>query len=129
MFSKDLHCRHVKTRAHYSTLLHFNTQKICSCGKHCEKRRYCLLQQISPFLTMFSTLYGTYLSFLMHFKMSSAICFNLNQSKILSSGNGLVVVIEILVMKVWLIDCMAINTVSNMISYILVANALFFLYQ
>ena len=25
----------------------------------------------------------------MHFKMSSAICFNLDQSKILSSGNGL----------------------------------------
>ena len=25
----------------------------------------------------------------MHFKMSSAICFNLEQSKILSSGNGL----------------------------------------
>ena len=24
----------------------------------------------------------------MHFKMSSAICFNLDQSKILSSGNG-----------------------------------------
>ena len=27
--------------------------------------------------------------FEMHFKMSSAICFNLDQSKILSSGNGL----------------------------------------
>ena len=27
----------------------------------------------------------------MHFKMSSAICFNLDQSKILSSGNGLTV--------------------------------------
>ena len=25
----------------------------------------------------------------MHFEMSSAICFNLDQSKILSSGNGL----------------------------------------
>ena len=25
----------------------------------------------------------------MHFKVSSAICFNLDQSKILSSGNGL----------------------------------------
>ena len=38
---------------------------------------------------MFSILYGTYFSFQMHFKMSSAICFNLNQFKILSSGNGL----------------------------------------
>ena len=40
-----------------------------------------------PFLTMCSTLYGTYFSFQMDFKMSSAICFNLDQSKILSSGN------------------------------------------
>ena len=29
-------------------------------------------------------------SFEMHFKMSSAICFNLDQSKILSSGNELI---------------------------------------
>ena len=36
------------------------------------------------FLTVFSTLYDTYFSFQMHFKMS-AICFNLDQSKILSS--------------------------------------------
>ena len=34
---------------------------------------------------MFSTLYGTYFSFQMYFKMSSAICFNLNPSKILLS--------------------------------------------
>ena len=39
---------------------------------------------------MFSTLYGTYFSFQMHFKMSSAICFNLDHSKIFSSGNGLI---------------------------------------
>ena len=38
---------------------------------------------------MFSTLYDTYFSFQMHFKISSAICFNLEQSKILLSGNGL----------------------------------------
>ena len=38
---------------------------------------------------MFSTLYGTYFTFEMHFKMSYAICFNLDRSKILSSGNGL----------------------------------------
>ena len=38
---------------------------------------------------MFSTLYGTYFSFQMHFKMSSAIRFNVDLSKILSSGNGL----------------------------------------
>ena len=46
-------------------------------------------RQISPFVLMFSTLYGTYFSFQMHFEMSSAICFNLSQSNILSSGNGL----------------------------------------
>ena len=39
---------------------HFDALKIYSCGKHCEKRRHCLLQAMSPFLTMFSTLYGTY---------------------------------------------------------------------
>ena len=38
---------------------------------------------------MFSTQYDTYFSFQMRFKMSSAICFNLDQSKILSSDNGL----------------------------------------
>ena len=38
---------------------------------------------------MFSTLYGTYFPFWMQFKMSSAICFKLDQSKVLSSGNGL----------------------------------------
>ena len=38
---------------------------------------------------MISTLYGMYFSFEMHFKMSSAVCFNLDQSKILSSGSGL----------------------------------------
>ena len=37
---------------------------------------------------MFSTLYGTYFSFQMHFKMLSANCFNLDKSNI-SSGDGL----------------------------------------
>ena len=31
--------------------------------EHCEKRRNCLEQAISPFLTVFSTLYDTYFSF------------------------------------------------------------------
>ena len=68
---------------------HFDALTIYSSGKHCEKRRNFLLQAISPFLTMFSTLYGTYFSFSMHFKMSPAICFNLDQSKILLSVNGI----------------------------------------
>ena len=65
---------------------HFDTVKIYSCEKR-EKRRNCLSQAISPFLTMFPTQYGTHFLFQMHFKMSSAFCFNLDQSKILSSGN------------------------------------------
>ena len=68
---------------------HFDALTIYSCGKHCEKGRNCLEQAIIPFLTMFSTLYGTYFSFQMHFKLLSAICFNLYQFKILSSGNEL----------------------------------------
>ena len=44
---------------HYHTMPHFDALKIYSCGKHREKRRNCLEQPISPFLTMFSTLYGT----------------------------------------------------------------------
>ena len=74
---------------HNHTIQHFDAEKTLSCGKHCGKRRNCLQQANSPFLTMFSTLYVTYFSFEMHFKMSSTICINLNQSNILSSGNGL----------------------------------------
>ena len=75
----------------YYTIPHFDALKIYSCGKHCEKRRYCLLQAISSFLTMFSTLYGNHFPFKMHFNfnMSSANCFSLDQSKILLSGNRL----------------------------------------
>ena len=74
---------------HYHTMHHFDALKIFSCGKHCEKRRNCLEQAISLFLTMFSILYGAHFSFEIYFEMSSAICFNLDQSEILSSGNGL----------------------------------------
>ena len=38
---------------------------------------------------MLSTLYDTYFLLSMHLKMLSAISFNLDQSKIFSSGNGL----------------------------------------
>ena len=41
----------------------FDALDIYSFEKHCEKRRNCLEQAIFPFLTMFSTLYGTYCSF------------------------------------------------------------------
>ena len=68
---------------------HFDALKIYSCEKHCGKRGNYLSQAISPFLTMFPTLYDTHFSFQIHFKIASAICFNLDQSKILLSGNGL----------------------------------------
>ena len=47
----------------YHSILHFDPLKIYSCRKHCEKRRNCLLQAISPFLTMFSTPCGSYFPF------------------------------------------------------------------
>ena len=77
---------------HYLTIPHFDALKIYSCGKHCEKKGNYLFQAISPFLIMSSTLYGrpTYFQIQMNFKMSSAICFKLDQSKILSPGNGLI---------------------------------------
>ena len=40
---------------HYYTIPHFDALKIYNCRKHCEKRRNCLSQAISPFLAMFST--------------------------------------------------------------------------
>ena len=73
----------------YHTLPSFDALKIYGCGKHCEKRRNCLQQTISPFFTIFSTLHGPYFSFEIHFKMSSAIFSNLDQSEILSFGNEL----------------------------------------
>ena len=45
-----------KGLTHYHTMSHFDALTIYSCGKHCEERRNCLFQAISPFLTMFSTL-------------------------------------------------------------------------
>ena len=46
---------------------------------------------MSLFLTMFSTNYGTYFSLIMHFKILSAIFFNLDQSNILLSGKELTI--------------------------------------
>ena len=52
--------------SHYHTMLHFDAPKIYSCGKHFEKRRNCLQQAISPFLTMFLS----YIPLIFHFKCS-----------------------------------------------------------
>ena len=64
--------------------------------KHDGKRRNCSLRAISPFPTVFSKdLYCRHVKkpgqiAWEKVKMSSAICFNLDQSKFLSSGNGLI---------------------------------------
>ena len=44
---------------------------------------------------MFSSLYGTYFSFQMYFEVLSAVRFNLDQSKIWSSGNGLIATFQL----------------------------------
>ena len=48
-----------------------------------------LVQAISPLPTMFSTLSKTEIIIFVTFHLSSANAFNWDQSKILSSGNGL----------------------------------------
>ena len=48
----------------------------------------------------------------MHFEMSSAICFNLDQSKILSSGNGLHNLDQIEILKTFLMNLMTKNLES-----------------
>ena len=56
-------CIVVVALTHYHTMPHFGVLNIYSCGKHCEKRRTCLKQGISPFFTKFSALCGTYFLF------------------------------------------------------------------
>ena len=72
---------------HYHTMPHFDARNIYSCGKLCEKRRNGLEQAISPFLTMFFILYGTYV--LCTLKCRLQFVSIIDQSKILSSGKNL----------------------------------------
>ena len=61
--------------------------------KYCGKMRNCSLRAISPFPTDLCSRHIKTRACLgkgeMQFKMSFALCFSLDQSKILSSGNGL----------------------------------------
>ena len=41
----------IQTLTHYHIMPHFDALKICICEIHCEKRRNCLSQAISPFLS------------------------------------------------------------------------------
>ena len=76
----------------YHTMPHFDALQIhvYSCGKHCEKRRNCVSKAISPFSQCFLPSMALTFHFKCTLKMSSSVCFNLDQSKILSSGNGLI---------------------------------------
>ena len=70
--------------AHYHTMLHFDALKIYRRGKHCEKRRNCN----KPFL-LFSHFFLSCMALIFHFRCTLKVCFNLDQSKTLSSCNGL----------------------------------------
>ena len=54
-----------------------------------EKELWLLVQAISPFPTIFSTLSKTEIIIFVTFNLSSANAFNLDWFKILSCGNGL----------------------------------------
>ena len=56
--------------------------------KHCGKRRNCSLQSISPFPTMFYTLFENFLPFSSNLKLWSANCFSLEVSKMCGLGKG-----------------------------------------
>ena len=73
----------------YHTIPIFNDPEEEDFWKHCGKRRRCCKPAFSPFPTMFSTLHKTNFSFKVIFILLSANALNLDQSKILSSGNGL----------------------------------------
>ena len=52
------------TLTHYHTIPHFDALKMYSCRKHCEKRKNCLFQAISPF----SQCFLPYLVLIFYFK-------------------------------------------------------------
>ena len=75
---------------------HSDAHKIYSCGKH-DKRTNCLLQAISPFLTMFCPLCDTY--FFILNALYNIVCklFLFGPTEILSSGKRLTDVIIIII--------------------------------
>ena len=83
---------------------HFDALKIYAVENIVRKGEIACYEHFLLFSQCFLP-YGTYFSFYMQFKMSSAICFNLDQSKILSSGNGL----SHLNVKIWNITMKPVN--------------------
>ena len=69
---------------------HFNALTIYSCEKHCEKRRNCCNKQFLLFSQCFLPFMALIFRLKYTLKMSSATCFNLEQSKILSTDNALI---------------------------------------
>ena len=57
---------------HYNTIPHFDALKKYSCGKHWDKQFLLFSQCFLPYM---------YMVLIFHFKRSSAVCFNLEQSK------------------------------------------------
>ena len=55
-------------------------------GKHCEKRRNCSQRAISPFPTVFSTRFRSFLPLSSDLKLSSANSFSLEESKVCRLG-------------------------------------------
>ena len=108
VFSEDLHCRHVKTRAclKYSitctctSIYHLQLTPITTM-LHCTftclqyksfentwKRRNCSYRAISPFPTVFSIHLRNFLPYSSKLKLLSANSFSLDESKILCLGKG-----------------------------------------
>ena len=77
------------SRRSFNPLTPFDAPGEQAFWKHCGKRRNCSLRAIFPFPTVFATCLGNFLPFSPNVKLSSANSFSLEESKILSSGNGL----------------------------------------
>ena len=90
-----------KTSTHSHRILHFDTLQIYSCGKHREKRKNYLLTHYHTMphfdalkiyscgTSNFSFSHNVFCPIWHSFFILSAVCFSLDQSKILSSDNGL----------------------------------------
>ena len=70
----------VLPRSH--TMTHFDAPGKQAFWEHCWKRRNCLLRAISPLPTVFSIHLKNFMLFSSNLRLSSADCFNLDQSEI-----------------------------------------------
>ena len=93
MQSTDIHYRQVNYQLFYLTLSQTSLGFMCLQYKSFEntlrKGKAAHNEQFSSFPTVFSTCLKTFMPFLSNLKLSSLTSFSLEESKILSSGNGL----------------------------------------